>query len=237
MAKPLVSHELWARIEPELPVVKRRSRYPGRKRLPDRRVLTGIILFVLKTGIPWEDLPQEMGCGSGMTCWRRLKEWNDAGVCNRLQHISVLVLTMFEDDDSVFAAMRAGARGNLLEDSREDEILRAIRVVASGEAIFGAAIAARLIDYFASASQESTGIPGPDRSRARSSRANRSRPKQRGDRRRTRPEPQDRPQSCLEHLYQASGDRPSRCDHQSTRVRPRSLNSKSALPLAARRRV
>lgn len=64
MAKPLVSDELWARIEPELPVVKRRSRYPRRKRLPDRRVLTGI-LFVLKTGIPWEDLPQEMGAGRG----------------------------------------------------------------------------------------------------------------------------------------------------------------------------
>ncbi|HEX4116343.1 MAG TPA: transposase, partial [Solirubrobacteraceae bacterium] len=46
----------------------------GRKRVPDRKALTGI-LFVLKTGIPWEDLPQEMGCGSGMTCWRRLRDW------------------------------------------------------------------------------------------------------------------------------------------------------------------
>lgn len=86
MAKPLVSDELWARVEPELPVITRRRRYPGRKRIPDRRVLTGI-LFVLKTGIPWEDLPQEMGCGSGMTCWRRLHEWNDAGVWNRLHHV------------------------------------------------------------------------------------------------------------------------------------------------------
>ncbi len=74
-------------------------------------------------------------------------------------HIAVLVLTMFEDDDSVFAAMRAGARGYLLKDSREDDILRAIRVVASGEAIFGAPMAARLIDYFASASQESAAFP------------------------------------------------------------------------------
>jgi transposase len=47
--------------------------------LEDRPVLTGII-FVLKTGIPWEDLPQEMGCGSGMTCWRRLRAWQLAGV-------------------------------------------------------------------------------------------------------------------------------------------------------------
>lgn len=86
MAKPLVSDELWARIEPVLPVVERRYRYPGRKRLDDRRVLTGI-LFVLKTGIPWEDLPQEMGCGSGMTCWRRLRDWNEAGAWERLHQV------------------------------------------------------------------------------------------------------------------------------------------------------
>jgi transposase len=49
-------------------------------------VLAGI-LFVLKTGIPWEDLPQEMGCGSGMTCWRRLAEWTGAGVWQRLHHV------------------------------------------------------------------------------------------------------------------------------------------------------
>lgn len=64
--------------------------------------------------------------------------------------IGVLVLTMFEGDDSVFAAMRAGARGYLLKGSEQDEILRAIRSVAAGEAIFGAAIADRLIGYFSS---------------------------------------------------------------------------------------
>jgi DNA-binding NarL/FixJ family response regulator len=64
--------------------------------------------------------------------------------------IGVLVLTMFEDDDSVFAAMRAGARGYLLKGSEQDEVLRAIRAVASGEAIFGPAIATRLIAYFSS---------------------------------------------------------------------------------------
>jgi transposase len=86
MAKPLVSDGLWARVEPLLPRVERRYRYPGRKRLGDREVLTGI-LFVLKTGIPWEDLPQEMGCGSGMTCWRRLRDWNEAGVWERLHQV------------------------------------------------------------------------------------------------------------------------------------------------------
>ena len=86
MAKPLVDDVLWDRVEPLLAVVERRYRYPGRKRIPDRQTLTGI-LFVLKTGIAWEDLPQEMGCGSGMTCWRRLQKWNDAGVWNRLPHV------------------------------------------------------------------------------------------------------------------------------------------------------
>ena len=51
----------------------------GRPRVPDRAALTGI-LCVLKTGIPWEYLPQELGCGSGMTCWRRLRDWHAQGV-------------------------------------------------------------------------------------------------------------------------------------------------------------
>lgn len=55
----------------------------GRPRIDDRAALTGII-FVLKTGIPWEMLPQEMGCGSGLTCWRRLKEWHEVGVWEQL---------------------------------------------------------------------------------------------------------------------------------------------------------
>ncbi|WP_316770404.1 IS5 family transposase [Streptomyces sasae] len=84
----IVADELWARIEPLLPVVPRRPDHPGRRRLDDRKVLSGI-LFVLHTGIPWEFLPQEMGFGSGMTCWRRLRDWNDAGVWQRL-HESLL---------------------------------------------------------------------------------------------------------------------------------------------------
>ena len=84
MAKPLLDDELWQVIEPLLPAAPaRRRRYPGRKRIGDRQALTGI-LFVLKTGIAWEDLPQEMGCGSGMTCWRRLRDWHAADVWHRL---------------------------------------------------------------------------------------------------------------------------------------------------------
>lgn len=79
MASPLVPDELWEVVEPLIPKVERRHRYPGRKRVPDRQVLAGI-LFVLKTGIPWEALPQEMGCGSGVTCWRRLRDWQEQGV-------------------------------------------------------------------------------------------------------------------------------------------------------------
>jgi transposase len=86
MAQPLVSDELWELFEPLIPKVERRHRFPGRKRIDDRKVLTGI-LFVLKTGIPWEQLPQEMGCGSGMTCWRRLREWQEAGVWQRLHEL------------------------------------------------------------------------------------------------------------------------------------------------------
>lgn len=77
---------LWELIEPLLPKVERRFRNPGRKRLDDRKALCGI-LFVLYTGIPWEFLPQEMGYGSGMTCWRRLRDWTEAGVWQQLHEV------------------------------------------------------------------------------------------------------------------------------------------------------
>ena len=82
MAAPLVSDDLWAFIEPPIPPEPPRPK-GGRPRLDDRAALTGI-LFVLRTGIPWELLPMEMGCGSGMTCWRRLHEWQEEGVWERL---------------------------------------------------------------------------------------------------------------------------------------------------------
>jgi transposase len=87
MAKPLVSDELWAVVAPLLPRHRPRDpRKPGRRRGPDRACLTGIV-FVLKTGIQWEDLPQEMGGGSGMTCWRRLRDWQAAGVWRGLHRV------------------------------------------------------------------------------------------------------------------------------------------------------
>ena len=85
MSKTLVSDELWAVVEPLLPKERAKPK-GGRPRISDRAALTGI-LFVLKSGIGWELLPQEMGCGSGMTCWRRLRDWQQEGVWERLHHI------------------------------------------------------------------------------------------------------------------------------------------------------
>jgi transposase len=82
MTKRLVTDELWAEVAPELPPEPPKPK-GGRPRVPDRARLTGIV-FVLKSGIPWAMLPQEMGCGSGVTCWRRLQEWQEAGVWHRL---------------------------------------------------------------------------------------------------------------------------------------------------------
>src|SRR5262249_1541950 len=96
MAKPLLSDELWGLIEPLLP---RWTPSPkgGPPRLPDRNVLTGI-LFVLKTGIPWEYLPYEMNCGSGMTCWRRLRDWHKDGTWPRIQEV---LLTKLRGADKI----------------------------------------------------------------------------------------------------------------------------------------
>jgi transposase len=79
----VVSDALWERVELLLPRVERRFRFPGRKRLSDRQALQGI-LFVLHTGIAWRHLPLELGFGSGSTCYRRLCEWQEAGVWERL---------------------------------------------------------------------------------------------------------------------------------------------------------
>nr|WP_239115419.1 IS5 family transposase [Streptomyces sp. SID8499] len=83
----IVSDELWSLIEPLLPEPGPKL-VAGRPRVPDRQALCGI-LFVLHTGIQWEYLPQELGFGSGMTCWRRLAAWNEAGVWDQL-HLVLL---------------------------------------------------------------------------------------------------------------------------------------------------
>ena len=84
MSKPLVSDDLWAVIAPLLPKQRPKPK-GGRPRCDDRLALAGII-FVLRSGIPWEMLPREFGC-SGMTCWRRLRDWQTAGVWARLHRV------------------------------------------------------------------------------------------------------------------------------------------------------
>ena len=84
MNSAYVTDEVWAVIAPLLPPPKPKPK-GGRPRLDDRAALNGI-LFVLVTGIGWERLPNELGFGSGMTCWRRLREWHKAGVWQRLHH-------------------------------------------------------------------------------------------------------------------------------------------------------
>ena len=113
MAKKLVSDELWEVVEPLLPPEPDKTD-GGRPRIDERAALTGII-FVLKSGIPWEMLPQEMGCGSGMTCWRRLQEWHEAGVWEELHRVLLDRLGEADQIDfsraSVDSASVAATRG------------------------------------------------------------------------------------------------------------------------------
>lgn len=115
--KPLVTNSLWERLEPLLPPPpKRRFRFPGRKPIEYRQVLTGII-FVLKTGIAWDDLPAELGCGCGKTCRRYLRRWHRAGVWLKL-HAALLAELNGADKvdwsraliDASFAKAPEGAR-------------------------------------------------------------------------------------------------------------------------------
>src|SRR5919107_1168638 len=82
MSTPLVPDALWEAIEPLLPQEPPKPK-GGRPRLPDRAALAGIV-FVLRTGCPWLLVPNELGCGSGTTCWRRLRDWQEAGGWARL---------------------------------------------------------------------------------------------------------------------------------------------------------
>jgi len=139
MAKPILDNGLWELIEPLLPAPKkRRRRNPGRKPLDNRRVLTGI-LFVLRTGIPWEFLPKEMGCGSGMTCWRRLRDWQEAGVWERIR--CVLLQT--------------------LEDAQQIDWSRAVVDSTSVRAVFGGRRRAPIPRIAARLGRNTTSSPMP----------------------------------------------------------------------------
>lgn len=119
MGHPLVPDELWNEIQPLLP-----SEPPkpdgGRPRVSDRHCLAGIV-FVLKTGIPWRFLPEELGCGSAVTCWRRLRDWTKAGIWPQI-HAKLI--------------RRLGQQGQL-------ERRRAVVDSASVRAVFGGRTPAR----------------------------------------------------------------------------------------------
>jgi transposase len=83
MSQQLVSDEFWERVEPVLPVVQRRRRYPGRKRIDDRACLESI-MYVLRTGCQWAMVPAQVTGCSGKTAWRRMDEWARAGVWDDL---------------------------------------------------------------------------------------------------------------------------------------------------------
>lgn len=91
--------EIWNMVAPLIPPPKkRRFDGRGRPRLDDRKVLTGII-FVLRTGIPWRHMPPELGCGSGMTCLRRLREWHREGVFQKLYEVLLAKLNSADKID------------------------------------------------------------------------------------------------------------------------------------------
>jgi transposase len=122
MAKELVTDELWDTIESLLPPEPPKPQ-GGRPRIDNRAALTGIV-FVLKSGIPWEMLPQEMGCGSGMTCWRRLKEWQEAGVWERLHRVLLDRLGEAEQIDWERASLDSASIPAKRGDQKPQRILR-----------------------------------------------------------------------------------------------------------------
>ncbi|MEG0149778.1 MAG: transposase, partial [Comamonas sp.] len=99
MARQPVNKELWQQLQPLIPTFSPSSKGGARKlRVSDEAALNGI-LFVLHTGIPWEDLPQSLGYGSGMTCWRRLRNWSAAGVWQRLHQAMLMRLREHDQID------------------------------------------------------------------------------------------------------------------------------------------
>lgn len=136
MAKPILDDELWALIERLLPPPKeRRKRYTGRKPISNRQALTGI-LYVLRSGIPWNMLPQEMGCGSGMTCWRRLRAWQEQRVWQRIHEVLLNKLRQAEKLDFSRAvvdssSVRAAHGGKKLDRTQPIAVRRVRSTISS----------------------------------------------------------------------------------------------------------
>jgi transposase len=124
-----VSDRLWAEIEPLIPRVERRFRYPGRRRHADRACLEGI-LYALRYAVPWAELPPVHGWPSGQTCWRRFHEWRRAGVWDQLL---ARVLELLEQEGLVDWS-RALVDASLV-DTKKGAARSAARSVAAREAV------------------------------------------------------------------------------------------------------
>ena len=124
MANDLIPDELWKLIEPYIPKPNpRRRQHPGRNPLDPRQVLVGIV-FVLRSGIPWNMLPKEMGCGAGSTCWTYLRNWQKEGVWQNI--FEVLLDNLREKDKIDFsrAIVDSGSVRAVFGGKRRDRALR-----------------------------------------------------------------------------------------------------------------
>ncbi len=121
MGKPISDDRLWEIIEPPLPPPKRRRKlYPGRKPIGHRQALSAI-LFVLKTGLAWELLPQELGWGSGMTAWRRLHAWQQQGVRAKIHAAMLAHLQQVDPIDGSRGDFELASKSNHTENWRRSE--------------------------------------------------------------------------------------------------------------------
>jgi len=122
MAFTLVPDRLWTEIQPLLPREPPKPK-GGRPRVPDRACLTGIV-YVLRTGMPWRFIPKELGCGSGVTCWRRMRDWTEAGVWSRIHRKLLGVLGRRGGIDASLVVMDSASVRAVLGGRTRDPTLR-----------------------------------------------------------------------------------------------------------------